>query len=676
VVTIYTAGAAAELMTAATSSLASVGTTLATGVAALSGGVSGVVGIAAAAIGGAIGSIASQAVGIATGNQSGFNWGEVALGAIGAGVGAGVGQVVRGAGIIGQVASSTNPYVVAGVESAVGNAITQGVSVATGLQSSFHWQDVAIAAVSAPLAKYVGGKVSGGPGDILSKLASGAAGAAVRIAVGGKVNSTQVLADAFGNALGNSLVDAEGTTGRVGTTADTANQADQLDEVKVTAQRINTFGDTLEKNPEPQLQDIQFDPNSIPIPNVLIQIVAPAGASISTIMGSSNPLSIEAFMHANGMTGTDSTIYAGQTYNYPGDEDFAASTGVQGQAVLDADNLKQLQPLTPTAVRLPVNDQLGGTADLSVVFGSTPTVTQQLLSNADSLSNAADQYSNSSLTGLALRQAASDNYAAAGAADLLGRAWKWLQTPFQPGVQTQQFMMSAAQQQVNDVNQELADPNLSFLDKVMLYQAQANAYNMMGYASQVPTRYLDVGLAGATVVTTAAPLIRGVSAAGKVAEGVEAADNAAVTAVNSTESAATGAANTTTATTQTPLVRINNEVGTLFDKYVYEKRFAQMEDTNATVVTQRQMGVSGLDQDYVQPDYSVYTQDGEIAFLADAKAGAIEFDTQAKGLIQLSQQTLSKTVIYYTPDGTTLIPKTLRTYAQASGVEIRQVGVH
>jgi YD repeat-containing protein len=95
IVTIYTAGVAAEAMGATVGAAGTAGTAAtsvwAAGTAALSGGLTSVgTGIAAAAIGGAVGSIASQAVGIATGVQSGFNWSGVALGAIGAGVTAGL----------------------------------------------------------------------------------------------------------------------------------------------------------------------------------------------------------------------------------------------------------------------------------------------------------------------------------------------------------------------------------------------------------------------------------------------------------------------------------------------------------------------------------------------------------------------------------------------------------
>lgn len=64
-------------------------------------------------------------------------------------------------------------------------------------------------------------------------------------------------------------------------------------------------------------------------------------------------MAIEAFMRANNMSGTDSTIYAGQPYTLPGAADYAAAEadgGQQGQATLNADNERQLAQLQPVSV--------------------------------------------------------------------------------------------------------------------------------------------------------------------------------------------------------------------------------------------------------------------------------------------------------------------------------------
>jgi hypothetical protein len=101
IATFYTAGAAAGSfaslagnVAAVTGGATGVGATFTAGVAALSGGLGlSTAAIGAAAIGGAAGSIASQAVGMATGHVQNFSWRGVATGALTAGVGAGGGSV-------------------------------------------------------------------------------------------------------------------------------------------------------------------------------------------------------------------------------------------------------------------------------------------------------------------------------------------------------------------------------------------------------------------------------------------------------------------------------------------------------------------------------------------------------------------------------------------------------
>jgi hypothetical protein len=64
---------------------------------------------------------------------------------------------------------------------------------------------------------------------------------------------------------------------------------------------------------------------------------AQPGDSIPTILGTSDPVAIEAFLNANQLS--SSTIYAGRTYQLPGDADYAAASGALGQSVLNADNV-------------------------------------------------------------------------------------------------------------------------------------------------------------------------------------------------------------------------------------------------------------------------------------------------------------------------------------------------
>jgi hypothetical protein len=137
-----------------------------------------------------------------------------------------------------------SPIVKAAVAQVAGNIITQGVSVAVGLQPKFSWQSVAQTALSAPLSALagdaVGSKIAGANKDWADiagaswakfgrDVASSLTTVGVRTAMGGKFESTQVLADVFGNALGNAIVAG---AARPGASSDT------LEEIVVTAKRI------------------------------------------------------------------------------------------------------------------------------------------------------------------------------------------------------------------------------------------------------------------------------------------------------------------------------------------------------------------------------------------------------------------------------------------------------
>jgi YD repeat-containing protein len=215
VATVFTAGALAAPIGS------SLGTIMAAGSSVMLGGVTvaGVTAVgtagaffATAAVAGAVGSIVSQGVAIAIGAQDSFSWKQVALAGIQAGVGAGLGAsgfakaVGKDLAFLGRAATPAT----IGVTAATSNALVQGIAVATGVQSQFSWRNVAISAVSAPIAHY-GGNVIGnffGGGTFATGVASSVVGASVRSAFGGKIDVASVLADAFGNALANSVVRA------------------------------------------------------------------------------------------------------------------------------------------------------------------------------------------------------------------------------------------------------------------------------------------------------------------------------------------------------------------------------------------------------------------------------------------------------------------------------------
>jgi YD repeat-containing protein len=189
-----TAGAALTAMAGANATFASVG--LATAVTA-------------GAIGGAVGSIASQAFGVATGIQDKFSWKGVALAAIAGGVGGGV-MKLPGMDTLAKAA----PIVGGAVRGAVGNALTQGVSIAVGLQDKFDWTGVAVGgAVGGVMAGFGSSadkpwSLAGMTHGVVSGTAGAIAGAATRSLIDGSDfgdNILKALPDVIGSTIGNAI---------------------------------------------------------------------------------------------------------------------------------------------------------------------------------------------------------------------------------------------------------------------------------------------------------------------------------------------------------------------------------------------------------------------------------------------------------------------------------------
>jgi YD repeat-containing protein len=247
VVTIFTVGAAAPAAFAVAGS--GLGATFATGLAVLGSTAASWGALGAVVLGGIAGSVASQGVAMAMGMQKGFDWKGVALSGISAGVTFGLGAAGVGARAAAALPANVAKYGALAIRAAGASALTQGIAVATGLQSSFSWKEVAISAVSAPVAAKVGGAVSQKIGsEFAGKFASSVTTSLVRSAFGGKMDATTVLADAFGNALGNSIVSPSAPTQvSTGLGSMTGGDADELSEVQVTAQRIpvDANGDRL-----------------------------------------------------------------------------------------------------------------------------------------------------------------------------------------------------------------------------------------------------------------------------------------------------------------------------------------------------------------------------------------------------------------------------------------------
>ncbi|MFA7601470.1 MAG: LysM peptidoglycan-binding domain-containing protein [Novosphingobium sp.] len=153
---------------------------------------------------GAAGSTASQTVGLATGIQDKFSFKGLALSALAGGVTAGLGDPD----IVGKSVAkfmSTDKFFNAAIRGVVGNAVTQGVGVATGLQDRFDWAGVAAAGLG-------GGVASGTPGGRFVSITAGAlAGTAIESLITGRDFGDTLVAHLpgiIGNTVGSLLADA------------------------------------------------------------------------------------------------------------------------------------------------------------------------------------------------------------------------------------------------------------------------------------------------------------------------------------------------------------------------------------------------------------------------------------------------------------------------------------
>ena len=133
-------------------------------------------------------------MGLATGIQDKFSWKGVALAALGGAIGGAIspGGAFGAKGLFGvsASASATDKIVSAALRGASGSAITQGVGVATGLQSKFDWAGVAAAGIGAGVGQALGGSISKLNLDkfgtnLANNMAGGIANAATRSLVNG-----------------------------------------------------------------------------------------------------------------------------------------------------------------------------------------------------------------------------------------------------------------------------------------------------------------------------------------------------------------------------------------------------------------------------------------------------------------------------------------------------------
>ncbi len=154
-------------------------------------------GIATASTVGAVASAGSQLYGMAIGVQDRFSWKGVALAGISAGVAKGLAYVpglgeIAGSAVLGDVARG-----------ALGNAVTQGIGVATRLQSKFDFAGVAAAGMGALAGGTFGGAgLAGQVGGITADALASAATRSVLTGTDFGDNILAVLPDVIARTLG------------------------------------------------------------------------------------------------------------------------------------------------------------------------------------------------------------------------------------------------------------------------------------------------------------------------------------------------------------------------------------------------------------------------------------------------------------------------------------------
>ncbi|MEH6459150.1 hypothetical protein, partial [Chitinimonas sp. JJ19] len=166
---------------------------------------------ATAATAAVAGSVASQAVGLAIGVIDEFDFKAVAKSGLMAGVTAGVGELGFGGDMASFMGADASSWAYQAIAAATNSALSQGLLSAVGA-GSFSWRNVAAAGIAAPVVGAIGksdwaaSMVAAGRGFDVNFAGSLSANL-VHVAVQGKgkVDFAAVAANAFGDALGNSI---------------------------------------------------------------------------------------------------------------------------------------------------------------------------------------------------------------------------------------------------------------------------------------------------------------------------------------------------------------------------------------------------------------------------------------------------------------------------------------
>lgn len=243
-VTVVTAGAA--FAAAAPGLTLGQGITIALGGSAMGLSATTFGAIAVGAASAAVGSVVSQAVGVATGIQDKFSWKGVALAALGGAIGGALGPrgVFGQGGLFG--AETANGFVkgaLGGIKSGVlraaangiaSSTINQGIAYATGLQPKFDWAGVAAAGVGAGVGHLVGQAIGAAPisadnrgigayaANFTTSMASAIANGATRSLINGSDFGDNIIAalpDVIAQTIGDMLINGINSGRQAGDTA-------------------------------------------------------------------------------------------------------------------------------------------------------------------------------------------------------------------------------------------------------------------------------------------------------------------------------------------------------------------------------------------------------------------------------------------------------------------------
>ncbi len=199
IVTVYTAGAASG----AAGSSAGFGSTMQAGATAMAGGSAG-----AAATGAVVGSLAGQFVGNVLGVRDGFSLKEAFVSGVTAWATAGVGGAIG--------AANEGAHLMKAITAASGSVANAAANKLVGNPSGFSWANVAAAAGTAAIGSALGmgadkamvGTSKGIAVDTLAGIARSGISHGIQKVLGGKgkFDFVNVAADAFGNAVANSVI--------------------------------------------------------------------------------------------------------------------------------------------------------------------------------------------------------------------------------------------------------------------------------------------------------------------------------------------------------------------------------------------------------------------------------------------------------------------------------------